>query len=271
MTKTFRNSLLVTTAAAALVAGITISAAQGGGVGGGPTGGGMSSGAAPSGGGAGVERQGTSGDTHSGNLGTHGKTQTQTGKSRQQTGHASDEERGKAPSEQRGVRGQNDIDKSRTGTQTGETREQRAHTYGEERSQRGDRGNELGEQRGTQELRGQRGRAFGEERNERFRGNREGTAGFAREHLGRSVELSSEQRTRIHGVFEHERDRYRVGHVDFDIREGVRIPRRFHLYTLPSDIVEVVPAYRGYRFFYYEDQIVIVDPVTLEIVAVIPA
>jgi hypothetical protein len=56
MTKTFSNSLLVTTAVAALVAGITISVAQGGGVGGGgPTGGGMTSGAAPSGGGAGVE------------------------------------------------------------------------------------------------------------------------------------------------------------------------------------------------------------------------
>ena len=32
-----------------------------------------------------------------------------------------------------------------------------------------------------------------------------------------------------------------------------------------------VPAYRGYRFFYYEEELVIVDPVTLEIVAVIPA
>jgi hypothetical protein len=35
--------------------------------------------------------------------------------------------------------------------------------------------------------------------------------------------------------------------------------------------VDVVPQYRGYRFFYYENEIVIVDPVTLEIVAVIPA
>ena len=69
-------------------------------------------------------------------------------------------------------------------------------------------------------------------------------AGFAREH--RSVELSSEQRTRIHDVFTRDRsrfDRFRVSRVDFDLRPGVRIPRRFHLYTMPSDLVEVVPAY----------------------------
>jgi hypothetical protein len=30
--------------------------------------------------------------------------------------------------------------------------------------------------------------------------------------------------------------------------------------SLPSDIVTVVPEYRGYRFFYYEDELVIVDP-----------
>jgi hypothetical protein len=68
----------------------------------------------------GSNSQGTSGGTHSESLGPHRKTQTQTGESRQQTGHASGDERGKAPSEQRGVRGQNDIGtKSRTGTQTG--------------------------------------------------------------------------------------------------------------------------------------------------------
>jgi hypothetical protein len=32
-----------------------------------------------------------------------------------------------------------------------------------------------------------------------------------------------------------------------------------------------VPEYRGYLYFVYEDEIVIVDPNTLAIVAVIPA
>jgi len=52
----------------------------------------------------------------------------------------------------------------------------------------------------------------------------------------------------------------------------VRIPGGFgQLYVLPSDIVSIVPEYEGYRYFVYEDEIVIVDPDTLEIVAVIPA
>ena len=63
----------------------------------------------------------------------------------------------------------------------------------------------------------------------------------------------------------------RASRVDFDLRPGVRIPRHFHLFALPSDFVTIIPQYRGYRFFYYEDELVIVDPVTFEIVAVIPA
>jgi hypothetical protein len=88
------------------------------------------------------------------------------------------------------------------------------------------------------------------------------------------VELNSEQRTRIHDVFVRDRarfDRFRVSSVGFDIHPGVHIPRHFHVFSLPTDIVTVVAQFRGYRFFYYEDELVIVDPVTLEIVAVIPA
>ena len=62
-----------------------------------------------------------------------------------------------------------------------------------------------------------------------------------------------------------------VDALSFDLRPGVRVPRSFHLFTIPSELVEVVPAYSGYLFFYYEDEIVIVDPVTWEIVVVIPA
>jgi hypothetical protein len=63
-----------------------------------------------------------------------------------------------------------------------------------------------------------------------------------------------------------------VGHLDFDVRTGVRIPHEFHDYhVLPPDIVSIVPEYRGFRYFVYGDEIVIVDPDTLEIVAIIPA
>jgi hypothetical protein len=44
-----------------------------------------------------------------------------------------------------------------------------------------------------------------------------------------------------------------------------------HYAVLPQDIVRIVPQYRGFDYFLVEDEIVIVDPHTLEIVAIIPA
>jgi hypothetical protein len=41
------------------------------------------------------------------------------------------------------------------------------------------------------------------------------------------------------------------------------------LHTLPVDVVEVVPAYRSYRYVYAGDDIVIVNPATFAVVAVI--
>ena len=194
----------------------------------------------------------------------------------------------------RGERGHAQTERG-TSQQLGGTRE-RGHAFGEERNEGG---KALGEQKGTKQLgqgrgeskerfgredrgerlgksREERGERFGrEDRGERFGTTREtGRTGFARERESRSVQLSSEQRTRIHDVFVRDRDRFnrfRVSRVEFDLRPGVRVPRSFHLFTIPSELVEVVPAYSGYLFFYYEDEIVIVDPVTWEIVVVIPA
>ena len=52
---------------------------------------------------------------------------------------------------------------------------------------------------------------------------------------------------------------------------GTRIPRDVHITVLPRDVVEVVPQYEGFDYVVVEDQILIVDPDTLEIVAVISA
>ena len=41
--------------------------------------------------------------------------------------------------------------------------------------------------------------------------------------------------------------------------------------VLPEEIVLLIPEYRGYDYFLIGDEIVIVDPRTLEIVAIIPA
>jgi hypothetical protein len=86
----------------------------------------------------------------------------------------------------------------------------------------------------------------------------------------KSVQLSSEQREKIHAILsDHKAER--IAHVDFTVNVGARVPRTVRLYPLPIDIVEITPEYRGYDYVLVGDEILIIDPNTLEIVAVLPA
>jgi hypothetical protein len=89
-----------------------------------------------------------------------------------------------------------------------------------------------------------------------------------------SASLSSEQRTRIRQVILSGRHGPRISRPGFDIRVGYRIPRNrlhFALLPLPSTIVDIEPSWQGYLYFLVGDEIVVVDPDTYEIVAVLPA
>jgi Protein of unknown function (DUF1236) len=88
---------------------------------------------------------------------------------------------------------------------------------------------------------------------------------------GGSIQLSEDQRSQIKTIIGREHGPRLGRNVNFDIRVGTRIPHSVHYAVLPADIVRIVPQYRGYDYFLVEDEIVIVDPRTLEIVAVIPA
>ena len=57
--------------------------------------------------------------------------------------------------------------------------------------------------------------------------------------------------------------------VNFSINLGTRVPRDFRLHVVPADILAIVPAYRGYRYFIVEERVVIVHPTRYEIVEVI--
>ena len=59
--------------------------------------------------------------------------------------------------------------------------------------------------------------------------------------------------------------------VNFSIAVGSRVPRDVTFHRLPAEIVTIYPEWRGYEFFLVRDQIVVVDPRTLEIVAVLDA
>jgi hypothetical protein len=42
--------------------------------------------------------------------------------------------------------------------------------------------------------------------------------------------------------------------VNFPLTVGTAVPRDVRIQTLPSDVVEVVPQYRGYSFFVVRDE-----------------
>jgi hypothetical protein len=83
--------------------------------------------------------------------------------------------------------------------------------------------------------------------------------------------ITPEQRTRIHEVFVKQRSAPRVDHVDFSLSVGTAIPRSVHIVTVPQSIIEIQPTWRGYEYFMVGNQIVIVDPRSMEIVAVLDA
>jgi hypothetical protein len=96
--------------------------------------------------------------------------------------------------------------------------------------------------------------------------NRSQTTGQA----GASAKLSSEQRTKITTVI---RDQHvaPVTDVNFSISVGTRVPRDVSFHPLPAEIVTIYPDWRGYEFILVRDQIIVVDPRSFEIVAILDA
>jgi hypothetical protein len=119
-------------------------------------------------------------------------------------------------------------------------------------------------QRGVEEERGRPGVTGNEERHENSaRGHEQG---------GRTaVNLSQEQRTKIKDVIVRDRDVARVPSASFSLSIGATVPRTVHVKVLPSDVVTIVPEYRGFDYIVVGDQLLIIDPVTMEIVAILPA
>jgi Protein of unknown function (DUF1236) len=87
---------------------------------------------------------------------------------------------------------------------------------------------------------------------------------------GAGGKLSSEQRTRISTVIRGQHVQP-VTNVNFAISVGTRVPREMSFHPLPPEVVTYYPEWRGYEFFLVNEQIIVVDPRTFEIVAVIDA
>jgi hypothetical protein len=99
----------------------------------------------------------------------------------------------------------------------------------------------------------------------------QGTAPTKGPNASLSVNITPENRTRIHEVFVKEHSAPKVDHVAFSLSVGTAVPRSVRIVAVPQTIVAIQPTWRGYEYFMVGDQIVIVDPRTMEIVAVLDA
>jgi hypothetical protein len=84
-----------------------------------------------------------------------------------------------------------------------------------------------------------------------------------------SVNINDQQRTRISQSVSR-LNVQPLNSVNFSLSVGTAVPRDVRLQPLPAEVVEVVPQYRGYNFVLVKDEIVIVEPSSYKIVAVLP-
>lgn len=84
----------------------------------------------------------------------------------------------------------------------------------------------------------------------------------------KSVSLTTEQKTKIRSTV-LTGSAPRVTNVNFDVRIGTVVPRTVRVAPLPATIISIEPEWRGYMYFVYNDEIVVVNPRTLAIVAVL--
>jgi hypothetical protein len=98
----------------------------------------------------------------------------------------------------------------------------------------------------------------------------EGKAGTTTGQAGAGAKLSGEQRTTIRASITKQNIKP-VTNINFSINVGTRVPRTVGFHPLPAEVVTIYPDWRGFEFFLVNDQIVVVNPRTLEIVAVLDA
>jgi hypothetical protein len=225
-----RRTLLISVAALALAAGGQVFAQTSG------SGGGSTSGA---GGGSGSTMQqspsgGTGGSGMSGGASTSQPSGATT-REQPSTGSAQTET---APGGQKGSKQQQGQTEHRNGSKQGAT-------------ERREGGSKQGASEGTTKQGGSAGTTAGR-------------SGGGSSH----VTLNTEQKTKIRqSVLTSSAPR--VSTVNFDVRVGTVVPRSVHIVELPPTLIEIEPQWRGYRYFVYHDEIVIVEPDTLRIVAVL--
>jgi len=269
-----RSKLLISTAAA-LVLGVGLAAAQGPGgqgakpeSGASPSGGaGMSQGAQP--GSAGKSNQGGAGNLSQGaqqgggakpNAAERAQT-SPSGEKSNKAGSTAQSDSNRSPSSQSQSRDQ--------GMKGNQRAQDNAPTKGAQGAaqQQGMERNQSGQQSGAGKAgaTGQAG-AAGQAGTSSSSTTQANTGAAA----GSNVTLNAEQKTKIRETVINASNAPRVTNVNFALSVGTVVPTSVRFAPVPAALVEINPGWRSYQYFIVSEEIIIVDPRTHRIIAVLP-
>jgi hypothetical protein len=84
-----------------------------------------------------------------------------------------------------------------------------------------------------------------------------------------AAKLSTEQRTKITTAIK--KQSVKPVQLNISVRVGASVPSSVHFYPLPTEVVEVYPEWRGYDFILVGNEIIILNPGSHTIVAILEA
>ena len=87
---------------------------------------------------------------------------------------------------------------------------------------------------------------------------------------GMHGKLDDRQQARLRDVVTR-KDVARADHVDFDLKVGEHVPENAGYRPLPNEIISIVPQFQGFDYVVADNEILIIDPRTREIVTILPA
>jgi len=106
-----------------------------------------------------------------------------------------------------------------------------------------------------------------QEKNSQNATGKNGTTGQGA--AGSSTKLTTQQRTKITSIIREKK--VQPTQLNISVHVGARVPTSVHFYPLPTQVIEVYPQWRGYDYILVGEEILIIDPGSHEIVAVLTA
>ena len=85
--------------------------------------------------------------------------------------------------------------------------------------------------------------------------------------VAQNLELTAAQRSEIYAAVS--KDRSKTSPQRFPVAIGAEVPPMINLYALPDDILANNPDTKLYKFTRVDDQVVLVDPTKMRVIAVI--